>query len=85
MTVEDDVPVDCTKVKVAYVLGHDEHGHPIMSATTGCTGTITTSAAGPRGGHRTSRAVFSASYTDAPAEGAPPLTGTDQVELVPGG
>ena len=27
------------------MLGHDEHGHP-LSASTGCTGTITTSAAG---------------------------------------
>ena len=83
MTVEDDVPVDCTKVKVAYVLGHEDHGHPITSAN-GCDGTITTSAAGHEGATNL-RAVFAASYTDAPAEGAPPLTGTAQVELVPGG
>ena len=83
VTVEDDVPVDCTKVKVAYVLGHAQHGHPITSAN-GCDGTITTSAAGHEGATDL-KAVFLASYTDAPAEGAPPLTGTAQVELVPGG
>jgi hypothetical protein len=87
VTIEDDPAVDCAdvadKVKVAYVLGHDEHGHP-LSASTGCSGTITTSAPG----HDASadlKAVFSASYTDEPAEGAPPLTGTDQVELEPTG
>src|SRR3954453_18046058 len=42
VTVEDDQPVDCNRVKVTYVLGHDQHGHPITTAL-GCTGTITTS------------------------------------------
>ena len=48
VTVEDDTPVDCTKVKVSYVLGHDQHGHP-LSASTGCTGSIVTTRRGPRG------------------------------------
>ena len=39
--VTDDTPVDCTKVTVAYVLGHETHGHP-QSSTAGCTGSITT-------------------------------------------
>ena len=33
VTVEDDTPVDCTKVKVSYVLGHDQHGHPLSAST----------------------------------------------------
>ena len=41
VTVTDDTPVDCTKVTVAYVLGHETHGHP-QSSTAGCTGSITT-------------------------------------------
>jgi cytochrome c len=81
VTVEDDTPVDCTKVKVSYVLGHDNHGHP-LSASSGCSGTITTSAAGHEGLPNI-RAVFAASYTDTPPEGAPPLSGSDEVVLEP--
>ena len=28
VTVTDDQPVDCSRVTVTYVLGHDTHGHP---------------------------------------------------------
>ena len=42
VTVDDDQPVDCNKVVVTYILGHDNHGHPLTAAT-GCSGTITTS------------------------------------------
>ena len=28
VTVTDDQPVDCNKVQVTYILGHDTHGHP---------------------------------------------------------
>ena len=31
VTVTDDAPVDCSTVTVAYILGHDEHGHPLSS------------------------------------------------------
>ena len=82
VTVEDDTPTDCTKVSVAYILGHDNHGHP-LSASSGCTGTITTSAAGHEGLPNI-RAVFNASYTDAPTDpDVPPLTGSDEVVLTP--
>ena len=27
----DDTPVDCSKVTVAYVLGHEQHGHPLSA------------------------------------------------------
>src|SRR4029453_15701955 len=41
VTVEDDAPVDCSRVTVAYILGHNEHGHP-LSSTAGCSGSIQT-------------------------------------------
>ena len=37
--VTDDQPVDCARVSVAYILGHDQHGHP-QSSTAGCEGDI---------------------------------------------
>ena len=30
--VTDDQPVDCSRVQVTYILGHDTHGHPLMTA-----------------------------------------------------
>ena len=79
--VLDDEPVDCSRVTVHYILGHDEHGHPITTAT-GCTGTITTSIPATPGDDLA--AVFVATYTDAPSDpGTPPQTGTDEVVLFP--
>jgi glucose/arabinose dehydrogenase len=79
--VSDDQPVDCSKVTVTYVLGHDTHGHPQTTAS-GCVGTIQTTV--PEG-HDPAvddlSAVFVAEYTD-PGEGhVPPLTGSDEVQL----
>ena len=34
--VTDDQPIDCSRVRVTYILGHDEHGHPQTTAS-GCT------------------------------------------------
>ncbi len=73
------------KVKVTYVLGHDQHGHPLTTAF-GCTGTITTSV--PSGHDPATdnlRAVFDAEYTDAGSGNLPPLSGTDEVVLNPAG
>jgi PKD repeat protein len=80
--VTDEQPVDCSRVSVAYVLGHDQHGHP-QSSTGGCTGTIQTPA--PDAGHQGENifAVFVASYTDQPA-GETPQTGSDEVVVRPG-
>ena len=39
VTDPEDGTVDCSKVKVTYILGHDSHGHPETSAN-GCSGTI---------------------------------------------
>ena len=40
VTDPEDGTIDCTKVKMTYVLGHDSHGHQITSSN-GCSGTIT--------------------------------------------
>ena len=82
VNVEDDDPVDCSSVTVSYVLGHDTHGHP-LSASTGCSGTIQTSASGHEGLPNI-RAVFNASYTDAGSGNLPPLTDNDEVVLEEG-
>jgi cytochrome c len=69
--------IDCNRVTVSYILGHDSHGHPITSKT-GCTGTIQTSVDGE---HDTSANIFgviNAQYT--------PVTGSavqDQRVLQP--
>ena len=81
--VTDDQPVDCSRVQVTYILGHDTHGHPQTTAF-GCTGTIqTTTPAGHDPAADDLRGVFSAQYTDAPGEGLPALTGRDEVVLEP--
>ena len=84
VTVTDDDPVDCSRVRVTYVLGHDEHGHPQTTAS-GCTGSITTSLAGGHDPSQNLRAVFSAAYTDAGSGNLPPLTGSDEVVIEPTG
>ena len=81
--VTDDTPVDCTKVTVAYVLGHETHGHP-QSSTAGCTGQIPVPLDSGHAGASNLSAVFVASYTDPGEDGTPGLTGTDEVRLVPG-
>ena len=81
--VTDDQPVDCARVTVTYILGHDSHGHPQTTAS-GCTGSITTTV--PEGHDPETdnlTGVFVASYTDSGSDGLPALTGTDQVVLVP--
>ena len=84
VTVTDDTPVDCTKVTVSYVLGHEQHGHPQSSAA-GCTGSIATPVDTGHAGAANLSAVFGASYTDPGADGQPGLTGTAQVRLEPPG
>ena len=81
VTVTDEQPIDCARVSVAYILGHDQHGHP-QSSTGGCSGTIQTPP--PDAGHLGENifAVFVASYTDNPA-GEEPQTGSDEVVLRP--
>ena len=81
VTVTDDQPVDCTRVTVNYILGHDQHGHP-QSGSVGCSGTITTpplDSAHAASGNIA--AVFVATYTDNPPGGQPSQQGSAQVIL----
>ncbi|MCO8271168.1 PQQ-dependent sugar dehydrogenase [Actinoplanes sp. TRM 88003] len=79
VTVTDDAPVDCSRVTVTYVLGHDQHGHPLSTAS-GCTGSIVTFLDAGHAGADNLTGVFVASYTDT---GDPAQTGTATVVLQP--
>ena len=81
--VTDDQPVDCSRVTVDYILGHDEHGHG-QSTARGCTGSIqTTVPSGHDPGTDDLTGVFVAGYTDSGEGDLPPLTGTARVVLDP--
>jgi len=82
VTVTDDQPVDCARVSVSYVLGHDQHGHP-QSSTAGCEGDISVPLDTGHAGATNLAAVFDASYTDSPGGGETPQTGTAEVILRP--
>ncbi|MET9358253.1 carbohydrate-binding protein [Streptomyces sp. NPDC006617] len=63
VTDPEDTTVDCAKVNVTYLLGHDSHTHSITSAS-GCNGTLDV----PQDGEHDSAAnlygVLDAEYTD---------------------
>ncbi|MFD4139789.1 ThuA domain-containing protein [Streptomyces sp. NPDC058572] len=82
VTDPEDGTIDCSKVKVTYVLGHDSHGHPVTSAN-GCTGTIKTSADGGHDQDANIFGVFDAEYTDGGGGGQAALTSHDQAQLQP--
>ncbi|WP_432050656.1 ThuA domain-containing protein [Verrucosispora sp. NA02020] len=84
VTVTDaqDGPIDCSRVTVNYVLGHDSHGHQLGSVR-GCTGVIQTSVDGE---HDTAANIFGiidAEYTDRGGGGQPALTTHTQAVLQP--
>jgi cytochrome c len=83
VTVTDDQEVDCSRVTVAYILGHETHGHP-QSSTAGCEGTINVPIDAGHAGASNLSAVFVAQYTDAPGDGETPQQGSAEVRLVPG-
>jgi glucose/arabinose dehydrogenase len=64
VTDPEDTSIDCTKVTMTYVLGHDQHGHQITSKT-GCTGSLTIPIDGEHDTAANIFAVFDAEYTDA--------------------
>ncbi|UQU65675.1 PQQ-dependent sugar dehydrogenase [Couchioplanes caeruleus] len=64
VTDPEDTSIDCAKVKMTYVLGHDSHGHQITSQN-GCTGSITIPVDGEHDAAANIFAVFDAEYTDA--------------------
>lgn len=86
VTDPEDGTIDCTKVKVTYQLGHNQHGHPMGEATPNadCTGVLMP---GRDAGHGPNAYVFHilrAEYTDGGGvEGAPALTGSDGTVLHP--
>jgi glucose/arabinose dehydrogenase len=77
VTDPEDGAIDCTKVTMTYVLGHDQHGHQITSKQ-GCSGTITVPTDGEHDDAANIFAIFNASYTDSGG-----LIGTTQVKLQP--
>ncbi|TXS32912.1 carbohydrate-binding protein [Streptomyces sp. adm13(2018)] len=77
VTDPEDGTVDCSKVKVTFIVGHDSHGHPQTSAT-GCTGTLQTLADGEHDPNANIFGVVDAEYTDRGANGQPALTAHDQ-------
>ncbi|WP_405806200.1 PQQ-dependent sugar dehydrogenase [Streptomyces sp. NBC_01187] len=82
VTDPEDPKIDCSKVEVTYILGHDSHGHPMTSAK-GCEGTIKTQADGEHDPNANIFGVFDAKYTDGGANGQPPLTSHGQSVLQP--
>jgi len=84
ITVSDpeDGTIDCSRVKLTYLLGHDEHAHQITSST-GCSGTLTIPVDGEHDDAANLYAVFDAEYTDRGANGQPALTTHTQQILQP--
>lgn len=80
-TDPEDGTVDCDKVQIQAILGHDGHGHP-LDQHTGCEGTLQTQQAG-HGEYDNLFYVIEASYTDEGANGAKPLTGRGETLLQP--
>ncbi|WDZ84724.1 lectin [Micromonospora cathayae] len=64
VTDPEDGTIDCTKVKLTYVLGHDQHGHAISSHT-GCSGSVTIPVDGEHDDAANVFGIFDAEYTDA--------------------
>ncbi|WP_327233533.1 ThuA domain-containing protein [Streptomyces sp. NBC_01317] len=82
VTDPEDGPIDCAKVTIRYILGHDNHGHPITSAS-GCEGTITAPADAEHDPNANIFGVIDAEYTDGGAGGQEALTSHDQAQLQP--
>jgi glucose/arabinose dehydrogenase len=78
----EDATIDCTRVKVSYILGHDSHGHQITNQN-GCSGSITIPTDGEHDANANIFAVFDAEYTDNGANGQPALTTHTQHTLQP--
>ncbi|GAA4467243.1 ThuA domain-containing protein [Phytohabitans houttuyneae] len=76
VTDPEDGPIDCSRVEVTFVLGHDEHGHGEANQF-GCSGVLPTLADDASHGGYIFGAI-SARYTDNGANGQPALTTVDQ-------
>jgi cytochrome c len=80
VTDPEDGPVDCSRVTVTFVLGHDGHGHG-MGSTTGCTGVLATPADGGDHAGGYLYGGISAEYTDLGGGGQPALTTIGQAVI----
>ena len=67
---------------MAYILGHETHGHP-QTSTAGCAGDISVPIDEAHAGAANISAVFVATYTDNPGGGETPQQGSAEVRLVP--
>ncbi|MBC6469854.1 PQQ-dependent sugar dehydrogenase [Actinomadura alba] len=79
ITVRDpeDGPVDCTRVKLTYLLGHATHSHALAEQY-GCEGVLKTPGDGDHGASENTYGVWAAEYTDnGGRKGVVPLRGTD--------
>jgi PKD repeat protein/glucose/arabinose dehydrogenase len=77
VTDPEDGTIDCNRVEVTFVLGHDQHGHA-QQTVNGCTGVLTTDAGDVSHGGNVF-GIISASYTDLGGPGGvPALTTVDQ-------
>jgi PKD repeat protein/type 1 glutamine amidotransferase len=77
VTDPEDGTVDCNRVQVTFVLGHDDHGHA-QGSSAGCTGTMSTTADDVSHGGNVF-GIISATYEDlGGAGGVPALSATDQ-------
>jgi cytochrome c len=74
VTDPEDGPIDCSRVEVTFVLGHDEHGHAEESEN-GCSGVLPTDPADVGHGGNVF-GVISASYTDLGGPGGVPALTT---------
>jgi PKD repeat protein len=80
VTDPEDGTIDCNRVEVTFVLGHDEHGHA-GETQTGCSGVFATDADDASHGGNVF-GVISASYTDlGGAGGVPALTTVAQNQV----
>nr|MDT0657493.1 ThuA domain-containing protein [Micromonospora sp. DSM 115978] len=83
VTDPEDGAIDCDRVQLQVLLGHDEHAHPLEQHT-GCTGVVQTQLAAGHGAEANVFAVFEATYTDdGGVGGAAPLTGRAIEQLQP--
>ena len=82
VTDPEDGTIDCARVKLSYILGHDSHGHVITSRT-GCSGTLQIPTDGEHDAAANLFGVFDAEYTDLGANGQPALTTHAQNILQP--
>lgn len=81
VTVSDpeDGVIDCSRVEVTFVLGHDTHGHA-QDSDTGCSGVLQTDADDVSHGGNIF-GVISATYTDLGDGSVPALSTTDQHQV----